>query len=381
MLYQPPLSRWSSGWRYAGSVAISLLAWSPYLTFQWHEQRTLFWADVAIGVVAYLVVHQRRRHPLTVALALNALAAFSGAAAGPATLATVSVATRRQLRELVPVTVFALGGAQLYATVQPSSNRDPYWVDLTVNTIFIAATLAWGLFIGSRRELLWTLRDRAQRAEQQRDLRLGKARSDERARIAREMHDVLAHRISQVSMQSGALAFREDLSAAQMRGTAGDIQQQANLALLDLRAVLGVLRDPESGSLLDRPQPTYKDVETLIDEARESGMHVEHRVELTDENVPEAAGRTAYRIVQEGLTNARKHAAGALVRLSITGGPDTGLEIEILNPLGFTTPPETPGAGLGLVGLAERAELSGGWIDHRREGNAFVLAGWIPWNT
>src|SRR3546814_11905546 len=86
------------------------------------------------------------------------------------------------------------------------------------------------------------------------------------------MHDVLAHRISQVSMHAGALAFREDLSAAQMRSSAGVIQEQANLALTDLRAVLGVLRDPGTGELLSKPQPGFGDIEELIDEARLAGM-------------------------------------------------------------------------------------------------------------
>lgn len=381
VLYQPPLSCWSSVWRYIGALGVSLLAWSPYLGFQWREQRALFWVEVASGVVAYGVVHLRRRYPLTIALVTNALASFSGVAAGSATLATVSLATRRQVRELVPVTALALVSAQVYASVQSISTSDPYWVDLTVNTIFIAATLAWGLFIGSRRELIWTLRDRAQRAEQERDLRVGKARSDERARIAREMHDVLAHRISQVSMQSGALAFRDDLSADQMRGTASEIQQQANRALLDLRAVLGVLRDPESGSLLDRPQPTYDDVSDLVAEAGKAGMTVDYTVDLVAEAVPDATGRTIYRMVQEGLTNAAKHAPGARVSVRIKGRTETGVEIEIRNRIGFDTASPVPGAGLGLIGLAERADLAGGWLDHDRDDTEFTLTGWIPWNT
>ena len=82
-----------------------------------------------------------------------------------------------------------------------------------INVTFMASVLGWGMYVGSRRELVWTLRQRAERAEAEQELRVAQARSNERARIAREMHDVLAHRISQISMHAGALAFRDDLTA------------------------------------------------------------------------------------------------------------------------------------------------------------------------
>ena len=88
-------------------------------------------------------------------------------------------------------------------------SNDPYWLDLALNAVFTVAVLGWGMYIGSRRELFWTLRHRAERAESEQELRVAQARSTERARIAREMHDVLAHRISQISMHAGALTYRE----------------------------------------------------------------------------------------------------------------------------------------------------------------------------
>ena len=93
--------------------------------------------------------------------------------------------------------------------------------------------------------------------------------------------------------------------------------------------------------------------------------------------MPDAAGRTLYRIVQEGITNARKHAPGALLTIELSGSPEDGLDVVLRNPLGFGS--ATPGSGLGLVGLTERAELRGGRLEHRREGSSFVLHGWIPW--
>ena len=111
-----------------------------------------------------------------------------------------------------------------------------------LTVVVTLAALGWGMYIGSRRELLWTLRQRAERAEAERDLRVGKAQSDERARLAREMHDVLAHRISQVSMHAGALSFRTDLDAVALRSGIAEVQSTANEALTDLRNVLGVSR-------------------------------------------------------------------------------------------------------------------------------------------
>jgi signal transduction histidine kinase len=303
--------------------------------------------------------------------------AASGTASGAAMLASVSVATRRRWREIALVGSVGFAAAQFFATWQPGSNEEPIWLMLSINAVATAAMLAWGMYVGSRRELLWTLRHRAERAESEQALRVAQARTNERAQIAREMHDVLAHRISQISMHAGALAFREDLAAPEMRTSAAVIQEKAHEALTDLRGVLGVLRDAD-GELTLAPQPTYADLGALVAEARDSGLNVsfDDRVDVAAE-VPDAVGRTVFRIVQEGITNARKHAPGSQLSITVTGSPEAGLDVWMTNPLGFGS--TTPGAGLGLVGLSERAELRGGRLEHRREGASFVLHGWIPW--
>jgi signal transduction histidine kinase len=245
--------------------------------------------------------------------------------------------------------------------------------------VVTAAILGWGLFIGSRRELVWTLEQRAVRAEAEQELRVSQARGNERARIAREMHDVLAHRISQISMHAGALGFRSDLDADDLRSHAALIRDLANEALTDLRGVLGVLRDLETGELASAPQPTWADLPGLVEQAREAGLHVEYVDRLEgDLPPPDVVGRTLYRIVQEGITNAGKHAPGAVLRIEVSGSPDEGVDIVLRNPIGFG-PTRTPGSGLGLIGLTERAELRGGLLEGRRDGQQFVLHGWIPW--
>ena len=373
--YQPRLTRWGHAWRLVVSLAVSALGWGPIAERQSREQ---FLFDVGLGLVAYVLVFGfRRRWPVPIALLANVLAAFSGFASGPSVLGVVSVASRRRWREIAPVALVGFVGAVFFAVWQPTNDDDSIWLVLSVNAIAAAAMIAWGLYIGSRRELIWTLKNRAERAESDQELRVAQARANERARIAREMHDVLAHRISQVSMHAGALAFREDLTPEQVHISASVIRDKAHEALTDLRGVLGVLRGADGEPAL-APQPTYADLGQLVTEARESGLNLTFydRVNASGE-VPDAAGRTLYRIVQEGITNARKHAPGSLLTVELTGSSEEGLDVVMRNPFGFGS--ATPGSGLGLVGLTERAELRGGRLDVRREGATFVLHAWIPW--
>ncbi|WP_418059884.1 sensor histidine kinase [Pimelobacter simplex] len=385
--YQPRLRWYGHLWRYLVILAISVLVWSPAVDAQVDRMPLLFWVDIVLGIVSYVVVGFRRRWPVPVAVATVLMTPFSGIAAGPATLATVSLATRRQRWQVLGIGILNLLGGFAYYAVQPAQDSDPWWLTATVSVALCAAIVGWGMYIGSRRELIWTLRQRAETAEAERDLRATQARSNERARIAREMHDVLAHRISQISMHAGALTYREDLSADEMRSSVTVIQAKAHEALRDLREVLGVLREAEGGGPLTGPQPTYRDLDALIDDAREAGTAIEYDDRLAPDagELPDAVGRTVYRIVQEGITNAAKHARAATVRITLSGSPADGVDVVLRNALGFG-PTRTPGAGLGLVGLTERAELRGGWLTHGVEHtadatapDAFVLHAWLPW--
>lgn len=357
-------------------LSLSAVAWLPIAEHQGEVSDWWVLADLLLGVAAYLLVCLRRRHPVVIAVALSVAGAVSGIAVGPMTLAAVSLATRRRWREVVPIGLLAFVSAQVY-TALTSTNDDPFWLVVVVNGVATSAMFAWGMYIGSRRELVWTLRQRAERAEEEQELRVAQARGTERSRIAREMHDVLAHRITQISMHAGALAYREDLTADQMRSNAGVIRDQAHRALEDLRDVLGVLRDDDPERRV-APQPTYADLRDLIADGQRAGMWIEVEDLLAEEPMPDAVGRTVYRIVQEGITNARKHAPGVLLSVRIAGSPDDGVEMVLSNPLGFG-PSATPGAGLGLIGLAERVELRGGRLTSGRRGGRFEVRAWIPW--
>ena len=404
--YNPPLTWRSHAWRTALVLSISAVLWSATAKLQWEQARPLFYIDLAGGLLALLLSFYRRRWPLPIAVISNALGAVSVSASGPGVLTAVSLATRRVVWQIVVVAVVGLTGAVIYPLFGVTPTNDPLWVNFTFGIAFTVAFMVWGMYLGSRRELLWTLRDRADRAESEQELRVAQGRANERARIAREMHDVLAHRISLITMHAGALAYRTDLSADEMRDTAELIQTKSHEALADLRQVLGVLRsdDPTAEVSLERPQPTFGDLRALVGEAEQSGMRVQYVDEVDDVTaMPEQVGRTTYRIVQEGLTNARKHAPGVTVLVKVTGSPDDGVDIWIRNPArsalrgggvngglngrvngqvnGQLTGQGTPGAGLGLVGLRERAKLAGGRLDTQRDNGTFELHGWLPWAT
>jgi len=378
--YNPPATRWGNTWRMLACLVVSTVAWRQIAGRQWDEYRIWFWIDLGFGLASYVLVRYRHRWPFAVALILSLTGLVSMSSAGPGLLAVVSYAIRRHLTGLVVVGTAGVVCGQLYVYYQPAyTSKDPPWVNFTVLVVITVAIIALGMYLGSRRELLWTLRERARQAESEQELRVDQARSAERERIAREMHDVLAHRISLVTLHAGALAYRTDLEPEQIRETAELIQTKAHEALTDLRQVLGVLRGEQG----DRPQPTLADLEHLLTESRDGGMVVELTDTLAGGAPSEQIGRTLYRIVQEGLTNARKHAPGTHVSVRVDGDPATGVTVTVHNarPVGASGRPATPGSGLGLVGLRERAALVGGTVDAQGAPDGFTLRGWLPWTT
>ncbi len=375
----PPLSRRQSTWRYLVAGLISLLTWLDIMGGQARDRPYLWWLDLFAGLVAFIAYGYRRRYPVPVVAGLTVLTSFSGLAAGPASLGLVSLATRRRPRELLLLAVLSLAAGSVYPLVYPDKNL-PWLAGFVINVLITGVLIAIGMYIGARRELVVTRRARAEQAEAEQALRIAQARANERARIAREMHDVLAHRISLVAMHAGALGYRTNLTPQEMARVAEVIQDTAHQALADLRAVLGVLRSDEQRMQPERPQPTLGDLDGLIADERQAGarIHVCNRAKQIDE-IPEAIGRTAYRILQESLTNARKHAPNTAVEILVAGRPGKTLILLVRNPLPVGANTVTPGAGLGLIGLAERAELSGGRLDHRITGGQFVVRSRLPW--
>jgi signal transduction histidine kinase len=239
--------------------------------------------------------------------------------------------------------------------------------------LFMGLGLVAGLWVRARREVLAGLQDRAERLEREQAARSDQARAEERSRIARDMHDVVAHRVSLMVLHAGALEVnapdaRTAEAAALIRTTGRD-------ALANLRDVLGVLRSrpssaehpsldtgPVDGEYALTPQPTLDDLDTLLEASRAAGVEVSRRDEGVPGPVPLMVQGTAYRVVQEALTNVHKHAGGASTEVVLR--QEAGrLHVVVRNdPAPPGTETALPGGRYGLTGLRERVQLLGGTL-------------------
>jgi signal transduction histidine kinase len=307
------------------------------------------------------------------------IAFVSNTAGGAGVVAVFSLAVHRPFRYVAWVAGVSVALLPLFFWLRPDPDL-PYPWSVALSVVLTAAVVGWGMFVRSKRQLMLSLRDRARRAETEARLRVEQAQRLAREAIAREMHDVLAHRLTLLSVHAGALEFRPDAPREEIERAAGVIRESAHEALQDLREIIGVLRanaPDEAG----RPQPTLGALEALVTESRAAGMKVTLDQRVTDAAaVPASVGRTAYRIAQECLTNARKHAPGTEVTVTVTGAPGTGLEVTVRNPPPQGDVPHVPGSGQGLIGLTERATLAGGRLEYGPPaGGGFEVRAWLPW--
>lgn len=334
--------------------------------------------DVISGSLCCLMLWWRRRWPVGIALASLLVGAVSTFASVAQLLALSSLAVHRPARSallIAPVWVAIAVTCAIYRGANVA-------LAIQVTIPLMIAAIGWGMFVRARRQLLFTLSERALRAEADQLLHADSARMAERTRIAREMHDVLAHRISLVALFAGGLEVRPDLPPAQVRETAELLRSTARQALEELRGVIGVLRD-EPGQASAAPQPTLADIPRMVEETRRAGARIdfEMQVDRTDA-VPAALGRDAYRIVQEALTNMAKHARDTQGRVRVAGAAESGLHVTVRNrlPIQGHAGPALPGSGAGLLGLQERVALAGGTLVHGPDGSGdFVVDARLPW--
>jgi signal transduction histidine kinase len=300
--------------------------------------------------------------------ALIALAAFGFARrdhllwlAGSLTFAATTLAVWRDAGWLE--------GSRILGSLVPQEGLGKIIGVLMVAALLTAVPLVVGILRGTRAEL----REREQREAA---LREEVTRQEERSRIAHEMHDVLGHRLSLLSLQAGAL----EVTAAETAGDAArTVRSTAKQSLEDLRQVIGVLRDGRDFQL-HGPVPTLADLPTLIMETRQAGVPVNITVLLDQATAaPPQLGMAVYRVVQESLTNVLRHAPGAPAEVTVRGGPGAGVTLEIGNPLP-AVPTRSPGSGSGLTGISERVTALGGKVNIGPTNNgAFVVQAWLPW--
>jgi signal transduction histidine kinase len=239
---------------------------------------------------------------------------------------------------------------------------------------------ALGLAVGSVVAMLLLRRivgdrdSKARLAERERDVAAREAVVEERARIARELHDAVAHSVSMMVIQAGA--ERRVIEDGSTREVLQTIEQIGRGALTEMRRLVGMLRTESSSGPL-APQPTLADLPTLMTQVREAGLPVEFTVDGERRELPVGIELSAYRIVQEALTNALKHAGRAHASVGVRYGPDS-LELEIADD-GAGIPADVPGGGHGLAGIRERVSLYGGEFDaSTRLGGGFAVRVLLP---
>ncbi|GER21894.1 two-component sensor histidine kinase [Zafaria cholistanensis] len=359
-------------------VAIGASSWLPQGGLPadpWLAARAGLAPVTAFGTAGFLLLRRNRPVAAAALTAALGLASFSGLAFF---LALYHLGKRRSF---APAAALAVASAALTVLDDlmlngPAGGRPPAELvaAFVLLLVLLAAVCAWGAYRGQRLRTLEALRQRAEAAEAAHAADAGRIRSAERQRIAREMHDTIAHRMSQVAVQAAALELTAtDKDTA---GTAAAVRGSARKALEELRGVLGVLRED---ALPDHRQaaPGLGELPGLIEGWRSAGLLVEAGP-LPADAVPPAVGRAAYRIVQEALTNAARYAPASTVTVTLTAGPGT-LEVAVENS---AAPPagELPGAGLGLVGVAERVRALGGDLRHGPvPGGGFRLYARLPW--
>lgn len=350
-----------------------------------------YWpVDIGLGLLACAALWWVRRYPVVVGALLIVPGTLSIAASVPVLAGVYRLGVLARPRVSLALVALHVAIALPYHWVVPLPGMTVQ-VWLVVVPLLYLLCLSFGLLGRARRQVIEGLEQAALADRERYDAQLATLRRDERERIAREMHDVLAHRISLLSVHAGALEFRTAPTSAPGRVPASRdevheaavvIRENARLAVEELRELLLVLRDDELAEPAlgaSRPQPRLDDVHGLVEEARRAGQHVE--LTIDDAAVAGARAslqRTAYRIVQEGLTNARKHAPRAPVSVVVRAAGGR-LHVEVTNPVApGLTATEIASGGAGLAGLGERARIDGGVLRHGLDGGVFALAGDLP---
>jgi signal transduction histidine kinase len=295
-----------------------------------------------------------------------------------------TVAAYRPRRLSVPALVLCLAGvlAVIACWAPPRVFHYPSLMTEVISFLTVPVALAWvlGDSMRYRRGYLQALEERAERLERERDVQAQIAAATERARIAREMHDVIAHNVSVMVVQADGAAYVLGSDPEQAGQALGAISRTGRQALAEMRRLLGVLRTGDQPAEL-APQPGIDQVSELLGQARTAGLPVTCTVEGVPRDLPGSADLTAYRIVQESLTNTRKHGGpGASAQVTLRYRPD-GLELVI------TDDGRGGGAigghgGHGLAGMRERVEIYGGSVRAGpRPGGGYQVAATLPFTV
>lgn len=330
---------------------------------------------VAVQIVGALLLLRRRQSPFQVGIGTAVLCLLAPTQSAP--FAAYSIAAHGTGRRRVIAGIAAIVLA-FYLGGQIWRQQDPLAAGFVIG---FGAVL--GLYVHARRALLTAAVDRAEAAEREQYWRSEQAAATERSRLAGEMHDVLSHRLNLLLLQAGALA--QTVQDPPTRRAVEDLRASGALALGELRDVFGALASTPASGIEDRAAEQEStlgpELAELTRQCRESGV----ALTMTEVNLPErlspTISRTALRVVQEGLTNAAKHAAGSPVDVRVVGS-DSGITISVINIRDASEVDDVvrqSGGGRGLTGLRERTELVGGsLVSASRPEGGFEVSAWLP---
>ncbi len=353
-------------------LAVGVFVVSAVQSAVWDASAWYRWTAVVEAALLSLGLAYRRRWPVLVGIGTPAVlvlrehvATVAGGPGPPAALLpwlcalyALAVWTSR---------AWFLAGLSIYVVIDlvpwPGVNSSGF--GFTVLTSF--GMLMVRMIVGSRDQAL-------RLAERERQVAAREAVVEERARIARELHDVVAHHVSTMVLQAGA--ERRAVESGETQDVLAGIEQVGRSALREMRRMVEMLRQGDPDELA--PQPRLGEVQMLVEQLRSAGMDVAMSVEGTPRDLPEGIELSAYRIVQEALTNALKYAGGAGTRVRIGYGADA-LELEILDAGGAARDPGEASGGHGLVGMRERVAMYGGTFEAGRvRGGGFGVRVLLP---
>jgi signal transduction histidine kinase len=357
----------------AAAVAVVSVLDALGLATPRHEVPSTGLLGVVAALASSLPLVVRRRFPVAVLVVVEAATvlriALNGTPGhiqliGDGTLgllvAVFTVATQLDRRRSLPLTgavvlVNALAIGAVLVIGPPGGSVFPG----LLSAVAVAGAWALGDNLETRRAYLAALVERTAHLERDQEERARLAVVDERTRIARELHDVVAHHVSAIAVQAGAAEEIAERDPARARRALSAIQATSRQALAEMRAIVGILRESEASEAL-APQPTLAQVQRLAEQTRAAGLPVELRYRGEPRQLPEAVDLSAYRIVQEALTNTLQHARATRATVAIEYGP-AALDIVVSND--GAAPLDATRSGRGLVGMRERVGLFHGTLE------------------
>ena len=348
------------------------------------------------GIAGGVALVWRARYPIEVCLGTAVLALVFPLDAFAPLLALTWVIARRMRSAAVACAVAAAlatglslwrdamrdGDDVIFSSADEAGHRTYLapWGYVMLGVLLVAVAVAAGL----ARRYAERARSEAgaalQHAQVAAELRTELSRQEERDLIAREMHDTVAHHLSLVSLQAAALEATADDPSSDVPAAARSMRDNAHQALEEMRALVASLRDATTATE-PGPAPQLAELPRLVDQARAAGANVSATLFVSDQDeAPAALTRAVYRIVQESLTNALKHAPGAPVEIDVRAGRGPGVDVVVRNRH-TAVASGVPGGGAGLRGMAERAGALGGTFEAGPAGGWFVVRAHLPWSV